>query len=208
MKKEFLIILAVLSIVTISVQYVIINKQNTKGDVLNQELEYISQRNDQKLVYWESKRLSEIKAEGANFKLDNVQKKEQNEDEWTPTFPKVVFRFFQTNCSPCIDVEIENIEKIADSLSYSNICVVVDGLNNREIKSFQKEHPLLKIFASKDGMISNNPIENNQNPYYFMLTKNNTIQGVFVPDPVTPSITQNYLRSQLIKLKIILKTPS
>ena len=127
MKKEYLLIFAVLTIVTISVQYITINKLKTNREALNQELEDISQRNDQKLVYWESKRLSEITAEGSNFKLSNFQNKEQNDNEWAPTLPRVVFRFFQTNCSPCIDIEIENIEKIADSLSYSSICVLVDG---------------------------------------------------------------------------------
>jgi len=89
--------------------------------------------------------------------------------------PKLIFRFSDQFCTPCIDAALKSLKSLGDSIGFSNILIISDIKNSRLLNIFINNHqiisPCLSYSEQFNFEIENRP-GNDRAPYYIILDQN------------------------------------
>lgn len=89
--------------------------------------------------------------------------------------PKLIFRFSDQFCPPCIEDALKSLKNLGDSIGYSNILMISDVKNSKLLNIFIKKNQILSPCLSYSGQF-NFEIENkpgsDRTPYYIILDQN------------------------------------
>jgi len=142
----------------------------------------------------------ETNIENNNIKLEDVSLKDSLgnllslNDIWKDGQKQIIVcRFSESYCESCVDFSIKMVLHWVESIGKENILFLGTYRNNR---IFNKTKPMYNIhnLTVYNTVALNLPAEELGYPYYFILNSDMTISDLFVPDKVTPTITNNYLR--------------
>lgn len=108
---------------------------------------------------------------------------------------KIVLLFSELYCDVCIEAELNNLKKIADSVGFRNIILLVNAVSPRYIPLLIKKYDLkFKIYQYSKELYKEVP--NLEMPCFFVLGSDPIrVQSFFIPQKEEPELTQKYLRT-------------
>lgn len=96
--------------------------------------------------------------------------------------PKLIFRFSDQFCEPCIESALSSLRLLGDKIGYDKILVISDSKNTRLLKILINNYKILSPCFSFSGQF-NFEIEDKEvpdkKPYYMVLDVNNTVSFPF-----------------------------
>jgi hypothetical protein len=107
----------------------------------------------------------------------------------------LVSRFTSLCCESCAIYSIQKVCSLADSINNeTDIVFLAFYDNNKNLNLLKKQYRIQEKEVYNTVDFLDIPIEQQSYPYYFVLNSDLTISNIFVPDKVTPTITNNYLK--------------
>lgn len=195
--KFILIILVVFFIISSSFYYFDIQKTHNKI----YELEKINK----KIIY-----------EKENLELNLFSKNKQNKPYTSESLynekgkrvdlkkiigdkSKLIFRVSHKHCNLCYEAEFEIIFSSKNIIDLNNI-IFLTSFSKRDFKVFvrnliKKYGDNIKIFNNEKGDDMAPIFKEIITPYYFVLSKDGSVQSIFIPDKLIDSHTIKYFRS-------------
>jgi hypothetical protein len=96
--------------------------------------------------------------------------------------PKLVFRFTEQFCRPCVELALESMRFMGDSIGYDNILIITDVENSKLLKIFIQTNKVIASCYSYPGQF-NFEIEKKsvaeRTPYFMILDQNLVVSFPF-----------------------------
>lgn len=112
---------------------------------------------------------------------------------------KVVFKYSSTNCSSCINSELEHIIKLSRHVPKNRIIVLGEFTNRRQFLASMKGHsidfPVYQLETKAFGDL----LEKENVPFFFLINKELQVQDLFIPMKELPDFTDLYYQAILKK---------
>lgn len=109
------------------------------------------------------------------------------------TSPKLILRYSEMNCDVCIETQIRNLNRLADSIGVRQIALFVTYRDSKYIKRFVDTYRVKFDVYKLDNELDSTLIDIEM-PYYLMLTPSgNRVQCMFIPHKENPELTKYYL---------------
>lgn len=107
---------------------------------------------------------------------------------------KLVLRFSQNSCKPCIDKQIEFLEEFSKVNGRDKVVLLMSSSNANDLKIFKQTNNVsLPIFRLAEGLVPS--VRESQNaPYLFLLNKDLRTSLIFTPDKEIHTNTAAYYR--------------
>ena len=113
--------------------------------------------------------------------------------------PTLVYRFASSNCSMCVEEQFQILKKMKDQLPERTI-LISSYLSGNAVtilkKTYQLEFDIFNI------LLLDIPMENQSNPYYFVIDPDMKCHNFFAVMTATPLLTQGYLDAISKKLNM------
>lgn len=107
---------------------------------------------------------------------------------------KLIFRYNEFACSPCIFEEMGNINTLAQKIGKKNIIVLTSYQNHRDFLISKKVNNIdLPIYNTPLNSLENT-IEKYSIPYIFLLDSNWTVDHLFIPNKNVLFLTDEYFQ--------------
>ena len=110
----------------------------------------------------------------------------------------LVYRFSRMNCLPCIAMHFKLLKSILDDRAQMGLIILCDYHNARDLRILRNTYEVSCGLYSVDRI--GIPIEDVNNPYFFILTQDMRCEGFFTAFKETSQQTENFLRALLEKL--------
>lgn len=136
---------------------------------------------------------SELKSEGRRISrsVTDIDGNQVDLKEFCKSGNKVVFRFTEMDCRPCIDAEISKIKDLSDEIGAKNIIIIADYENPRGLKVFVKENNISNVVFNCENLgidIDDKDIS----PYVFTVKKDLKATNIHAIDRLNPQKTMDY----------------
>lgn len=100
---------------------------------------------------------------------------------------KLILRYSELNCNTCIEAQIVNLNRYADSIGMHNILLFTTYHNHSYMKRFKKmnkiKFEIYNVSAELDSALTDIGL-----PYFFVLTPcDNRVQSMYIPQKELPS---------------------
>ena len=137
-------------------------------------------------------KMTGVKVPNVNFIGEENDKSVQKLFDLMINKPLLIYRFGEIKCNSCFETEIKELQREFDD-NPSLVCILCSYWSNLEFHNFKRfnriNFPLYRI--DKDAFEWE--IENNGNPYYFILHQNMKISHIYVPNKAYPELSKQYL---------------
>lgn len=110
----------------------------------------------------------------------------------------LVYRFSRMNCLSCIAMHFKLLKSILDDRAQMGLIILCDYHNARDLRILRNTYEVSCGLYSVDRL--GIPIEDVNNPYFFILTQDMRCEGFFTAFKETSQQTENFLRALLEKL--------
>lgn len=107
----------------------------------------------------------------------------------------LVYRFSRMNCLPCIAMHFKLLKSILDDRAQMGLIILCDYHNARDLRILRNTYEVSCGLYSVDRL--GIPIEDVNNPYFFILTQDMRCEGFFTAFKETSQQTENFLRALL-----------
>ena len=107
--------------------------------------------------------------------------------------PILIYRYADINCNTCYEAQIENIHKVFKD-EYEKVVILCSYQEERFFSIFKRMNRLEVPIYRIDYDAFEWPVQDFDNPYYFVLHPDMSISNVFMPDRNLPVPTQIYLK--------------
>lgn len=107
--------------------------------------------------------------------------------------PKLILRYSEMNCDVCIETQIRNLNRLADSVGAGQIVLFLTYRDSKYVKRFMDTHRVkFAVYKLDDELAS--ILTDIEMPYYFVLTPGEErVQCMFIPHKENPELTKSYL---------------
>lgn len=107
--------------------------------------------------------------------------------------PKLILRYSEMNCDVCIETQVRNLNRLADSVGVRQIVLLVTYRDSKNIKRFIETHRVKFAVYKLDNELAST-LADIEMPYYFVLTPDEgRVQCMFIPHKENPELTKYYL---------------
>ncbi|GHV27011.1 hypothetical protein FACS1894176_08460 [Bacteroidia bacterium] len=111
--------------------------------------------------------------------------------------PILFFRFKETDCDACVQNATKTLSEIAEHFPDIDIIILSGYGNVRQFYAYaQTKKHSLGIYNVNHFPI---PVEEQEVPYFFVVTPELKIQNIFIPDKADPTFTTKYLDCMMKK---------
>ncbi|MCD8042919.1 MAG: hypothetical protein LUH10_07620 [Tannerellaceae bacterium] len=109
--------------------------------------------------------------------------------------PVLIFRIIESNCDLCYNHEMDIIkEYYGDTFMEDNIMIFGSFTYDRNLNMLLKRRKL-NIVSENIPYMEENPLDELNFPYYFILNPDMKISNIYIPDKTFPDLTIEYLES-------------
>lgn len=106
---------------------------------------------------------------------------------------KLIYKYSNTNCFSCIEIELQRIEEVAKRISKERILILAEYSNMREFTAFIEERKLdLPIYYIKKEDFKSLVLEKENVPFVCLLNKDLKISHLFIPIKEIPGHSKRY----------------
>lgn len=108
--------------------------------------------------------------------------------------PKLVFRFTEESCPPCVEMEIERLKKIGETIGKENVVVLTSYRNLRYLKLLKQQNNIdFSIYNINDTHL-NFPTVLENIPFLFIINSKLEAELVFIPEKTIPELSLQYYK--------------
>lgn len=107
---------------------------------------------------------------------------------------KLIYRFSKMHCESCVKASLNVLKKKVELIGIDNVILLGNYDNNRIFFRTISEYNIEKIQVYNISSF-NIPAEEIGFPYFFVLNNNLEISDVYIPNKITPTITNKYLKN-------------
>jgi len=126
-----------------------------------------------------------------NGKFVDASGNDVNLQDYVKTGSKLVFRFTEMDCRPCVDQEISRIKDLSTKIGHKNLLILADYENPRGLKIFVKQNGILCTVLNCASLEI--PIDSGDvSPYAFVLNRNLIANHIYTIDRLKPQKTADY----------------
>jgi len=106
--------------------------------------------------------------------------------------PKLVFRFSEESCPPCVEMEIERLKKIGETIGKENVIILTSYRNLRYLKLLKQQNNIdFSIYNINDTNL-NFPTVLKNIPFLFIINSKLEAELVFIPEKTIPELSYQY----------------
>lgn len=107
--------------------------------------------------------------------------------------PKLILRYSEMNCDICIEAQVRNLNRLADSVGVRQIVLFVTYRDSQNMKRFIETHRVKFAVYKLDNELAST-LADIEMPYYFILTPDEgRVQCMFIPHKENPELMKYYL---------------
>lgn len=126
--------------------------------------------------------------------IKDINNNSFNPDSLLNLNTKLFFRITENNCSPCVEQEIKNLKLFKGKIQDSNIVILASYKGVNDLKILKERYDLdYRILNMPFSAFDYNPVESQNFPYFFTITRQKEANSIFVPDKSLPQLTIDYL---------------
>lgn len=152
---------------------------------------------DNKVFFWDIYPELIIPNSGKNLsaaiKVHDLNGKELQLQDISPSFPVLVFRYSQYDCHLCVDQVLEKMGRVFEG-DENKVWLIVDGMTARDFRIKYKERDIrFQTYLIVEGNLGLT-LENKNMPFLFTLEPASfQVNKIFVPFKEFPDQTDTYL---------------
>jgi hypothetical protein len=194
MKRILSIALTILLLAVCVVLSVKLHKQYAAYRLLNEGMEQLRNAHAT-LAVQETFRRDELSLNGScmdmRSEISDVSGRTSDLSEAITT-DVLVFYFSEVHCNLCIDAELKNLNKMADSIDGKHVIILAHAMNERYFRKFTVEKKLTcPVYKIRERPA---PLAELERPCYFILEKaSGRMSSVFMPQKEDVPATESYL---------------
>jgi hypothetical protein len=109
----------------------------------------------------------------------------------------LVFRYFENNCSTCIEEELLNIKNHSSEIGNENIFILVTSNSPEDLTTTLKVRNMerIRIRNIPDTEVIFSKRLSGNKPFYFVLDSVSHANMIFEPDLRVPGLTEKYFEA-------------
>lgn len=169
-----------------------IESEFNKDEILNTKLDQISKRQYELMPVGQ---LLPDTLYAADYKGDSIRLIDLISERNT-----LIFRYTELGCSPCIDEQLEILNKFQQE-SKQSIVILSYYRNIRNLGMLMRSHKLtIPVYNFQLNLLPFQ-IDSLNIPYFFVLNQNHTCSHFFIPEKNYSELTESYLQSLINPFK-------
>ena len=185
MKTKIIFITLIVTLLLFNILLIVRYKQTEKRSISIENV-----KNDDSSTMIEKlteKQFLQQLSEGIFFDSDNTPSMHSLYSD----LPVLCFRFKETHCDACISTIIRHLSSMKEHFPSNGIVILSGYSNMRQFNAFaQTQKKTFNVLNANRLLI---PLDEQSDPYFFVLTKDEKVQNVFIPDEKDSKYTKRYL---------------
>lgn len=105
---------------------------------------------------------------------------------------KLILKVSNKNCTPCIDIELENLYRMSERIGMNKIIVLCEYDNIREFSAYFKtfQYPFACFYTESGNF--HDILEQENVPFVFIMDRNLRIRNLFIPSKDLTDYSNTY----------------